>query len=318
MPHFDMFANRLAKMYKHISKWARRQGITCYRIYDHDVPQFPFAIDKYESYLYVTEYETDYYMDEEDRELWFLRCLSKIAEQTDTMIDKIFIKTRKQQKGKKQYEKQEQEEDAEVVQAVVMENGLQFKVNFSEYLDTGLFLDHRPLREKVRSEAEGKNVLNLFAYTGSFSVYSASAKANLVVTLDLSNTYLRWAKENMELNGLYDESKHYFIQDDVKEWLADPPNNIKYDIIIMDPPTFSNSKRMREVLDIQRDHITLINNALDMLSPNGVLYFSTNFRRFKLDVEALGHAKIKDITAQTIPDDFRDKKIHYCYKITHP
>lgn len=310
MTDFDMFANRLAKMYKHNSKWARRQGVTCYRIYDHDVPQFPFAIDKYESYLYVSEYDTGYYMEKWEREEWFNRCLTKIAEHTEMTIDKIFIKTRKQQKGKNQYTKEEDR-----FETIVNENGLRFKVNLSEYLDTGLFLDHRPLREKVRSIATGKNVLNLFAYTGSFSVYAAAAKANLVVTVDLSNTYLNWALENLKINDLYQPNKHFFVQDDVKEWLSDPPNNTKYDIIIMDPPTFSNSKRMTDILDIQRDHITLINDALQLLTPDGILYFSTNFRKFKLQNELLDTTNIKDITAQTIPEDFRDKKIHYCFEI---
>lgn len=311
MAEYQMFANRLAKNYKHISKWARRQGITCFRIYDHDVPQFPFAIDKYEAYIHVSEYETGYYMEKEERDAWFLQCLTQIALQTDTPIDNIYLKKRQQQRGKQQYDKYSEDS----FETIGYENGLKFKLNLSDYLDTGLFLDHRPLRAKVKSIAEGKNVLNLFAYTGSFSVYAADAKANLVVTVDLSNTYLKWAKENLILNDLFDEDKHFFVQDDVREWLASPPNNTKYDIIIMDPPTFSNSKRMEGVLDIQRDYIELINNALELLSSDGVLYFSTNFRRFKLDAEAINSDKIKDITAQTIPEDFRDKKIHYCFEI---
>ena len=311
MPDYEMFANRLAKMYKHTSKWARRLEVTCYRIYDHDVPQFPFAIDKYEAYTYVSEYETSYPMEDDEREEWFNRCLTKIALHTDTTIDKIFVKTRKQQRGKSQYEK----EDAVGFETVVMENGLKFKVNLSDYLDTGLFLDHRPLRERVRTEATGKNVLNLFAYTGAFSVYAAAANANLVVTIDLSHTYLKWARENMILNGFLDELKHYFVQDDILEWLTFPPNDTKYDIIVMDPPTFSNSKRMRSILDIQRDHIQLINDALKILKPDGVLYFSTNFRRFRLESSQLNTKNIKDISKQTIPEDFRDAKIHYCFEI---
>ncbi len=313
MTDFEMFANRLSKMYKHTAKWARRKEISCFRIYDHDVPQFPFAIDKYEDYLYVSEYETGYYMDSEEREEWFNRCLMKIASETDTTIDKIFMKTRQQQRGKNQYEKS----DEIGFETTVKENGLQFKVNLSDYLDTGLFLDHRPLREKVRAEAAGKKVLNLFAYTGSFSVYAAAANADFVVTVDLSHTYLKWARENMLLNGFLDEMKHYFVQDDVMEWLAFPPNDMKYDIIIMDPPTFSNSKRMRDILDIQRDHVQLINDALRILAPNGVLYFSTNSRRFRLETAQINSENIKDITKQTIPEDFRDAKIHYCFEIRH-
>jgi 23S rRNA (cytosine1962-C5)-methyltransferase len=311
MADYQMFANRLAKNYKHISKWARRQGISCYRIYDHDIPQFPFAIDKYESYIHISEYETGYYMEQEEKDAWFLQCLTQIALQTGTHIDNIYLKKRQQQRGKQQYDKYGEES----FETIGFENGLQFKLNLSDYLDTGLFLDHRPLRTKVKSIASGKNVLNLFAYTGSFSVYAAAADANLIVTIDLSNTYLKWAKENFEANGLLDEKKHFFIQDDVREWLADPPQHTLFDIIVMDPPTFSNSKRMEGVLDIQRDYIELINNAIPLLSPDGFLYFSTNFRRFKMDKSALATSFIKDITSQTIPEDFRDKKIHYCFEI---
>ncbi|MFZ4544220.1 MAG: class I SAM-dependent methyltransferase [Saprospiraceae bacterium] len=312
MTDIEMFANRLAKMYKHITKWARRKGISCYRIYDHDIPQFPFAIDRYDTCLYISEYETGYYMEPEEREEWFNRCITAIALQTETTIDKIFFKTRKQQKGKTQYEKTGAEEHFEMV---VQENGLKFKINLSDYLDTGLFLDHRPLRELVKIQAKDKNVLNLFAYTGSFSVYAASGEAALVVTIDLSATYLNWAVDNLELNGLYDPEKHYFVQDDVKVWLQEPPDHTKFDIIIMDPPTFSNSKRMTDVLDIQRDHVELINQALDILNPGGRLYFSTNFRRFKMDAPSIKSTKIKDITAMSIPEDFRDKKIHFCFQI---
>lgn len=312
MTDLSMFANRLAKMYKHISKWARRQGVTCYRIYDHDVPQFPFAVDKYEQYIYISEYETGYFMDESERDSWFYQCLGAIAVETESSLDQCFFKTRKIQKGKSQYEKIEDDEHFETV---VTENGLKFKVNFTDYLDTGLFLDHRPLREKVRATVANKTVLNLFAYTGSFSVYAAAGNADLIVTVDLSNTYLTWAKENMTLNELYDASKHHYIQDDCLQWLADPPNGTKFDIIVMDPPTFSNSKRMRNVLDIQRDHVTLINDALRLLSPDGVLYFSTNFRKFRIQKEELHTTNVKEITAQTIPQDFRDQKIHYCYEI---
>ena len=311
MTDIEMFANRLAKMYKHISKWARRTAVSCYRIYDHDIPQFPFAIDRYEDCIYISEYDTGYQMESQERELWFNRCLTAIALQTETTLDRIFYKTRKQQKGKNQYEKSSEER----FEMVVQENGLKFKVNLSDYLDTGLFLDHRPLRELVRATSEGKNVLNLFAYTGSFSVYAAAGKASLVVTIDLSATYLNWAVENLELNGLYDSKHHFFVQDDVKEWLQNPPTHARFDIIIMDPPTFSNSKRMREVLDIQRDHVELINNALKILNPGGILYFSTNFRRFKLDKEAILTEKFTDISAKTIPEDFRDKKIHYCFRL---
>jgi 23S rRNA (cytosine1962-C5)-methyltransferase len=311
MTDISMFANRLAKMYKHTAKWARRQEISCFRIYDADVPQFPFAIDRYEDFLYVTEYQTDYPVSAEDYLEWLGGCLQAMAVVTEISIDNIFMKKRKRQKGTNQYEKNSDES----FKTTVTENGLKFIINLSDYLDAGLFLDHRNTRLLVRESAAGKRVLNLFAYTGSFSVYAAAAGASHVSTIDLSNTYLAWAKENMELNGLYEESKHEFIQADVLEWLEKPPYRAQFDIIVLDPPTFSNSKRMLDVLDVQRDHVAMINYCLRLLGKDGVLYFSTNSRKFTLETERIYTKNIKEITAQTIPNDFRDKKIHKCFKI---
>ncbi len=307
-----MFANRLAKNYKHIGKWARRQGITCFRIYDADVPQFPFAIDRYENFLYVTEYQTDYPVAASDYLEWLGGCLQSMAVVTDISIDNIFMKKRKRQKGTNQYEKTSDES----IKTVVNENGLKFVINLSDYLDAGLFLDHRNTRMMVREMAEGKRVLNLFAYTGSFSVYAAAAGAAHVTTIDLSNTYLSWAKENMELNGLYDEVKHEFVQADVLEWLEKPPYRASFDIIVLDPPTFSNSKRMLDVLDVQRDHVPMINHCLRLLGKDGVLFFSTNSRKFNIESEHLYTKNVKEITNLSIPNDFRDKKIHKCFKIS--
>ncbi len=307
-----MFANRLAKNYKHIGKWARRQDITCFRIYDADVPQFPFAIDRYENFLYVTEYQTDYPVAAGDYLEWLGGCLQSMAIVTDISIDNIFMKKRKRQKGTNQYEKNSDES----IKTTVNEHGLKFIINLSDYLDAGLFLDHRNTRMMVREMAEGKRVLNLFAYTGSFSVYAAAAGASHVTTIDLSHTYLAWAKENMELNGVYDAAKHEFVQADVLDWLAKPPYRAQFDIIVLDPPTFSNSKRMLDVLDVQRDHVQMINNCLRLLGKDGVLFFSTNSRKFTLETEHLYTKNIKDITSLSIPNDFRDKKIHKCFKIS--
>jgi 23S rRNA (cytosine1962-C5)-methyltransferase len=308
---YDMFANRLAKMYKHISKWARKNEVTCYRIYDHDVPQFPFAIDKYEDNLYVTEYQTSYPMTEDEHTEWLGACLTKMVLTTEVNLDNIFFKTRKKQKGAQQY----QREDEEGFKITAYENGLKFIVNLTDYLDNGLFLDHRNTRNMVKENAMGKKVLNLFAYTGSFSVYAAAGGATQVVTVDMSHTYLTWARENMILNDLYDKKKHIYLQADCLTWLANPTTDEKFDIIVLDPPTFSNSKRMLDVLDVQRDHVTLINQCLRLLSPSGRLYFSTNFRRFHLDAPHIATHNIKNISAQTIPNDFRDKKIHQCFLI---
>ena len=311
LPDFDAFGNRLRKMDKHIGKWARRKGITCYRIYDADLPRFPLAIDRYEQYLHVAEYKRDHGLDEETHRLWKSGCIQTMADVLDIPPARLFFKERTPQKGKSQYEKQDEQHRHIIVQ----ENGLRFLVNLVDYLDTGLFLDHRPTREQVREAAAGKRVLNLFAYTGSFTVYAAAGGASATDTIDLSNTYLRWAERNMELNGFYGD-EHRYIRADVKAWLQQPVQQV-YDIIVLDPPTFSNSKSMEDVLDVQRDHPALINACLKRLSAKGVLYFSTNFRKFKWEPEHLNTDNIKDITAATIPKDFRNPKIHYCWLIGH-
>ena len=190
-------------------------------------------------------------------------------------------------------------------------------VNFEDYLDTGLFLDHRPIRMLIQKQAKDKRFLNLFAYTGSASVHAAMGGAKATTTVDMSNTYIAWAKNNMALNK--NSGEHEFIQADCLDWLAvaaKQENKPQYDLIFLDPPTFSNSKRMTDVFDIQNDHVSLINNAASLLAPNGVLYFSTNFRRFKIDLEALADLKIVDISKDTIPEDFaRNQRIHYCWSI---
>jgi len=308
---FEAFANRLRKMDKHLGKWARRRGISCYRVYDADQPRFPLAIDRYEQYLHVAEYKREHGLSEDEYRLWRSGAKQTMAEALNVPPARIFFKERQPQKGKQQYEKRS--EEGRVI--IAQENGLRFLVNLVDYLDTGLFLDHRPTREKVREQAQGKRVLNLFAYTGSFTVYAAAGGAAATRTIDLSNTYLEWAQRNMELNGLA-APQHEFIRTDVKAWLQRPAESL-YDIIVLDPPTFSNSKSMEEVLDVQRDHPKLINACLKRLAPEGLLYFSTNFRKFKLEPEKLQTRQIKDITRATIPKDFRNPKIHYCWLLQH-
>jgi 23S rRNA (cytosine1962-C5)-methyltransferase len=310
LPDFEIFANRLRKMARHYDKWARRQGITCYRIYDADVPEFPLAIDRYEQYLHVAEYRRDHPLSPEEYQLWRSGSRAVMQEVLELSPGRIYFKEREQQKGRSQYEKRDvQQEEIEV-----QENGLTFIVNLKDYLDTGLFLDHRITRQMARELAEGKDTLNLFAYTGSFSVYLAAGGAASTTTIDLSNTYLDWAKRNMDRNG-FTGKEHQYVRADVKEWLARPVS-ATYGLIILDPPTFSNSKAMEDILDVQRDHVELITACLKRLKPGGTLFFSTNFRKFRLDEESLTPlADIKDITAATIPQDFRNKKIHYCWKM---
>ncbi|MCB0630146.1 MAG: class I SAM-dependent methyltransferase [Saprospiraceae bacterium] len=310
LPDFDIFANRLRKMARHYDKWARRKGITCYRIYDADVPEFPLAVDRYGQYLHVAEYRRDHPLSQEEYQLWRSGCRAVMQEVLELPADQIFYKEREQQKGRSQYEKRDDRQQEFEVQ----ENGLTFIVNLRDYLDTGLFLDHRITREMARELADGKDTLNLFAYTGSFSVYMAAGGASSTTTIDLSNTYLDWAKRNMERNG-FTGREHQFLREDVKEWLARPAV-ASYDLIILDPPTFSNSKAMEDILDVQRDHVELITACLHRLRPGGILFFSTNFRKFRLDEVALSPlAGIRDISSATIPQDFRNKKIHYCWKM---
>lgn len=310
LPDFQAFANRLRKMAKHYDKWARRQELSCYRLYDADIPEFPLAIDRYAAYLHVAEYRRNHSLEEEEYQLWRSGCKQVMQEVLNLSPEKIFFKEREQKKGKEQYEKRaDQQQEMEI-----MENGLKFIVNLGDYLDTGLFLDHRTTRQMARAQAAGKQTLNLFAYTGSFSVYMAAGGAASTTTIDLSNTYLDWARKNMALNG-FSGPAHQFIRADVKEWLAQAAKE-QYDLIILDPPTFSNSKAMLDILDVQRDHVSMIRACLRRLKTGGTILFSNNFRKFKLDQESLeGLVNIRDITAATIPPDFRNKKIHYCFEL---
>ena len=310
LPDFGVFANRLRKMDRHTGKWARRQGITCFRVYDADIPAFPLAVDRYEDYLHVAEYRRHHKLTQEEYQLWRAGCRQTMSEVLAVPMERIFFKERAPQKGKQQYEKKEERQH----EIMVQEGGLQFIVNLTDYVDTGLFLDHRPLRGQVREEVAGRRFLNLFAYTGSFTVYAAGGGASSSLSIDLSNTYLDWARRNLQLNG-FDAPAHRFLQADVTAWLSEPVRET-FDLIVLDPPTFSNSKRMHDILDVQRDHPELINRCLQRLSPGGILYFSTNFRKFRLDADAIrGAADLRDISIQTVPKDFRNERIHYCWRI---
>ncbi len=303
------FENRLRKNYRHLSKWAKRENISCYRLYDDDIPNFPLAIDIYEDYLYIVEYKRKHTLSEEQHSQWLQNCLTICENILQVAPQKIFVRQREPQKGTAQYNKI----STQKAEQIVCENNLLFRINLSDYLDTGLFLDHRITRKMVQDEVAGKRFLNLFAYTGSFTVYAAAGNAAQTVTVDISNTYLQWAKANIQLNTLQGP-QHYFEQADVLQWLDNVMPDY-FDLAVLDPPTFSNSKRMTSVLDIQRDHPTLINKTLQCLKKGGTLYFSTNFRSFKLQTELLRAQTIQNITQQTLPPDFRNKQIHHCYRI---
>ena len=307
----NMFKNRLLKVYRHVGKQARRQGITCYRVYDHDLPEFPFCIEFYGDKLYVAEYLRNHGMTSDGHDVWMIESIKAIAETLAVPEENIFLKLRQRKPGRLgQYQKL----DETVQEFIVNENGLQFIVNMKDYLDTGLFLDHRLTRQMVRESSAAKKVLNLFAYTGSFSVYAAAGGAEEVLTTDLSNTYLKWAERNMELNGFNDSGKYKFVQADGTQFAASLSPGY-FDIIILDPPTFSNSKRMKDFMDIQRDHVSLINQYLEKLKPGGLLYFSTNSRKFVLDKERINASSVKDITKVTTPFDFEGKLFRWCYRL---
>lgn len=301
--------NRLRKNLKQLKGFLKQEGVSCYRAFDWDMPECPLCIDVYEDKIHVAEYRTRHALDEAIHQQWWLAMVEAIKNVFGVSDEHLFLKVRERMKDKTQYEKVDQR----AARYVVHENGLPFWVNLTDYLDTGLFLDHRPLRKKVRGQSEGKTVLNLFSYTGSFSVYAVAGGAKHVTTVDLSNTYLDWAKDNFTLNG-FDWKQHTFIKTDAKAWLAEAASK-QFDIIILDPPTISRSKMADTKFDVQLDQTELINNALRLLKPGGILYFSTNFRDFELVASSLHASMITDITLKTIPPDFRNKKIHYCWEI---
>jgi 23S rRNA (guanine2445-N2)-methyltransferase / 23S rRNA (guanine2069-N7)-methyltransferase len=312
----EMFANRLQKNLKKLAKWAKQNQVACYRIYDADLPEFAVAVDLYQgedTWVNVQEYEPPKSVDPFKADRRLAGVIAEIPKVLGVKRENVFLKIRRKQKSTDQYEKHGEAGRFHVVE----EGGCKFWVNFEDYLDTGLFLDHRPIRLRIQKEAREQRFLNLFAYTGSATVHAAKGGAKATTTVDMSNTYIGWAKRNMALNQL--EGAHEFIQADCLEWLAQEaaqPYCRQYDLIFLDPPTFSNSKRMEDVFDIQQDHVQLITHAATLLDPNGILYFSTNFRRFKMDFEALADLRIQDISAATVPEDFaRNPKIHYCWRI---
>lgn len=355
----ELFTNRLKKKYKELRKWARKNRISCYRLYDRDIPEIPLSLDVYEflpsdvsstlecakflgeqnrrisendpsvekeieerRYAVLYLYERPYEKAAAEEEIWFNLMAEKAAQVLNIPVNHIIKKERRQQKGTSQYEKSNDNSDA--FTGLIQEQGQLFKINLGSYLDTGLFFDHRPLRAKVREIAGGKRVLNLFCYTGSFSVYAASGGAKYVESLDLSNTYLAWAKENLELNGF--KGKNYiFTKTDVIAWLYEKVKTIsddenqKFDLIILDPPTFSNSKSTANVLDINRGWPKLIEQCIKLLRPQGILYFSTNSTKLIFDAEKIpqkDNVTVTDITTASIPKDFEGTKCHKAWQIT--
>ena len=337
-PGARMFANRLTKNLKQLRRWAEREAVSCYRLYDADMPEYAFAIDQYETldpverWLYVQEYAAPGDIDPEAVRRRRGEVFASLPRASGVPRERIRVRTRRRTRRGEQYGKDESR-SAERPRAmrgpaglapgtvggthpVVSEGGLRFEVSFEAYLDTGLFLDHRLTRERLRGAARGRRFLNLFAYTGTATVYAAAGGAAATTSVDLSRTYLDWARRNLLLNGLQD-GPHAFVQADCREWLRDAARDPgRYDLIFLDPPTFSNSKRMQGVLDIQRDHGALIEQCMRLLAPGGLLVFSTNAQRFQLDADVGLRYAVSDVSAATLPRDFeRNPRIHRCFEL---
>jgi 23S rRNA G2069 N7-methylase RlmK/C1962 C5-methylase RlmI len=330
----EMFANRLGKRFRHLKKWARRIGTDVFRLYDRDIPEIPLVLDWYGDSLAGALYRRPYEKDEAEEERWIRSMGEAAAKALEIDPRRVFIKFRERQRGKAQYQRME---ETGLIREV-HEGGLRFRVNLSDYLDTGFFPDRRQLRSRVREDAAGKRVLNLFCYTASFSVYAAAGGAAEVDSVDLSNTYLKWGLENFTLNGLAGalvsqaavlergsppalppNNLYRFIRADVLSFLAAAARaRCSWDLIILDPPAFSNSKKMETTLDIKRDHPGLIRGALRLLKKGGKLWFSANPRHFRLDPEEFKNAEfpgllIVDKEKEMTDEDFRGKKIPRSY-----
>jgi 23S rRNA (guanine2445-N2)-methyltransferase / 23S rRNA (guanine2069-N7)-methyltransferase len=319
-PGAQMFANRLAKNVKRLRAWARAAQVSCYRLYDADMPEYSLAIDLYKTvsdgmtWLYVQEYAAPATVDPQAAKRRRNEALSVLTDVCGVPAERIRVRLRRKTPRGEQYRKLDEKSTFHVVE----EGGLKFRVNFDDYLDTGLFLDQRMTRGRLREAASGKRFLNLFAYTGTATVYAAAARALSSTSVDLSHTYLDWAGRNLALNGL-EGPKHLLVRADCREWLAAARRKReRFDLVFLDPPTFSNSKRMHSVLDIRRDHAALADACAPLLAPGGLLVFSTNAQRFRLDESLQERFRIDDISAQTLPVDFeRNPKIHRCFEL-HP
>ncbi len=307
------YANRLRKNEKKISKWAKQQGIDCYRLYDADLPEYNVAVDRYADKIIVQEYAPPKSVDANKARQRLFDVISATMNVLGLSSNQLILKTRQRQKGKSQYEKMAEKQEF----FLVNEYGAKFWVNLTDYLDTGLFLDHRIARKKLGEMSRGKDFLNLFAYTGSATVHAGLGGARSTTTVDMSRTYLEWAEKNLQANGLTGR-QHRLIQADCLGWLAQARE--QFDVIFIDPPTFSNSKRMENTFDVQRDHIELMKQLKRLLRPGGTLMFSNNKRGFKMDFAELDRIGLvaNEITEKTLSQDFtRNRQIHNCWLLHH-
>jgi 23S rRNA G2069 N7-methylase RlmK/C1962 C5-methylase RlmI len=310
------FANRLRKQRDKRAAWAKRNGLTCYRLYDQDLPEAPLQLDWYEGDICVSWLPAvAVHADADHPHPWLEAMLDAAADALGTPRDRFFPRLRLRRRGGWQYSRLSRDQ----VTRVVQEGGLRFEVNLTDFLDTGLFLDHRRARARVRVESVSRHVLNLFAYTGAFTVYAAAGGARSTTSIDLSRAYLTWTQRNLALNGL-DAPAHRVVTADIWRFLDRPtlpPAQPTYDLIICDPPTHSTSDRAARDLDLSRDHVELLSRLRPLLSPDGVLYFSTNARALAFDAAALAPLyAAQDITDQTTSEDFRAHPLHRCWRLT--
>lgn len=306
----NSFTNRVKKNLRSLKGWAEKYPCDAFRVYDRDIPEFAVSVDYYAGALVIYRYFNQQF--EERDELHFVAVLEGLKEIFGVSPGQIFVKERARQKGLSQYQRVGSKEERRQVQ----EGPLKFLVNLSDYLDTGLFLDHRSSRQWVRENSARRRVLNLFCYTGAVSAHAICGGAERVVSVDLSATYLDWAAENFKLNG-FDPGRHPLVRADVLRWLEQLPDSEQFDLIFLDPPSFSNSKKMDGTFDVQRDHEWLIDVCMRRLSPQGVLFFSNNLRSFKMSENVKNRLSVQDITRRTLPPDFRNELIHRAWLLTH-
>lgn len=306
-----MILNRLAKNFKKLDAWASKNQIDAYRLYDRDIPEFPFIVDRYADYFVV--YDKSEQIDEAKNHLPLL--IQALQELFKTDESHIVVKRRQRQKGSDQYQRISEKNE----KIVVRENAVPLYVNLWDYLDTGLFLDHRPMRYRFLKKIKAERFLNLFCYTASASVMAALSGAT-TFSVDMSGTYLDWARENFKLNNIPAE-KHFFFEEDVLKFIEEashwPDFASSFGVIFLDPPTFSNSKKMNSDFEVERDQILLVKQVMKLLKPDGILYFSNNRRDFRISPELEAVFRIKNITPETLPQDFHDKKIHHCFEIQY-
>jgi 23S rRNA G2069 N7-methylase RlmK/C1962 C5-methylase RlmI len=274
------------------------------------VPEVPLVIDRYEDALHISEFARPHERSPAQHADWLDLMVRTASEVLEVPRDRIFLKFRDRQRGAAQYSRVANQR----AEFVVTEGGLKFLVNLSDYVDTGLFLDHRITRQMVREMADGKRFLNLFSYTGAFTVYAVAGGAATTTSVDKSATYTDWARKNLELNGFTGQA-HQVVRSDIEAFVANLSRHEHWDLAVVDPPTFSNVKGIEDVWDVQRDHVRLLQRLSKHITPGGTIFFSTNSRRFKLDEASLGEYSIRDITRQTIPEDFRNQRIHKCWKL---